>query len=131
MEHFKKFRAKGSAVVEMSYIIPMFLLIFVTVVHLIFCYYDKAVLNGAASETAVFAAQLERKKGTEQTNMEQFFIDRVRGKLIYMRMPSVTVEKNKSKITVKAETQRSFMKISISQTAVIPEPEEKIRWMKR
>ena len=45
-------RLKGSAVVEMSYIIPLFLGLFVLIVHAVFYYHDKAVLNAAAAETA-------------------------------------------------------------------------------
>ncbi len=45
--------SKGSAVVEMSYIIPLFLGLFVLIVHAVFYYHDKAVLNAAAAETAV------------------------------------------------------------------------------
>ena len=55
-------RLKGSAVVEMSYIIPLFLGLFVLIVHAVFYYHDKAVLNAAAAETAVLGAQTVRRK---------------------------------------------------------------------
>ena len=44
---------KGSAVVEMSYIIPLFLGLFVLLVHAVFYYHDKAVLTGAAQAAAM------------------------------------------------------------------------------
>lgn len=43
----------GSTVVEMSYIMPLILLMFVLIIHTVFYFYDRAVLNGAAAETAV------------------------------------------------------------------------------
>ena len=42
----------GSTVVEMSYIMPLILLMFVLIIHTVFYFYDRAVLNGAAAETA-------------------------------------------------------------------------------
>ena len=44
---------KGSTVIEMAYIIPLFLGLFVLIMHAVFYYHDKAVLNGAAGETAI------------------------------------------------------------------------------
>ena len=40
----------GSTVVEMSYIMPLILLMFVLIIHTVFYFYDRAVLNGAAAE---------------------------------------------------------------------------------
>ena len=50
----------GSTVVEMSYIMPLIMLMFVLIIHTVFYFYDRAVLNGAAAETAVLGAELER-----------------------------------------------------------------------
>ena len=40
----------GSTVVEMSYIMPLILLMFVLIIHTVFYFYDRAVLNGAAQK---------------------------------------------------------------------------------
>ena len=37
----------GSTVVEMSYIMPLILLMFVLIIHTVFYFYDRAVLNGS------------------------------------------------------------------------------------
>lgn len=42
----------GSTVVEMAYIIPLFLFFFVILIHTVFYYHDKVILSGAACETA-------------------------------------------------------------------------------
>ena len=89
----KKKRAgglRGSAVVEMSYIIPLFLGLFVLIVHTVFYYHDKAVMNAAAAETAVLGAQASRREGTDY-DLEAFFGDRTDGKLIYMTDAEVSV----------------------------------------
>ena len=74
-------RLKGSAVIEMSYIIPLFLGLFVLIVHAVFYYHDKAVLNAAAAETAVLGAQTVRREGTDY-DLGGFFRERSDGKLI-------------------------------------------------
>ena len=126
MDFYRKRELKGSAVVEMSYIIPMILFLFVMIIHAVFYYHDKAVLNGAAGETAVLGAQTARRKGTEY-DLEKFFYNRTEGKLIYMTDPDVSVEENEESVTVKASAARSFMRLSIYQRALIVKPEEKIR----
>ena len=126
MDFYRKRELKGSAVVEMSYIIPMILFLFVMIIHAVFYYHDKAVLNGAAGETAVLGAQTARRKGTEY-DLEEFFYIRTEGKLIYMTDPDVSVEEDEESVTVKASAARSFMRLSIYQRALIVKPEEKIR----
>lgn len=126
MDFYRKRELKGSAVVEMSYIIPMILFLFVMIIHAVFYYHDKSVLNGAAGETAVLGAQTARRKGTEY-DLEEFFHNRTEGKLIYMTDPDVSVEENEESVTVKASAARSFMRLSIYQRALIVKPEEKIR----
>lgn len=126
MDFYRKRELKGSAVVEMSYIIPMILFLFVMIIHAVFYYHDKAVLNGAAGETAVLGAQTARRKGTEY-DLEEFFHKRTEGKLIYMTDPDVSVEEDEESVTVKASAARSFMRLSIYQRALIVKPEEKIR----
>lgn len=126
MDFYRKRELKGSAVVEMSYIIPMILFLFVMIIHAVFYYHDKAVLNGAAGETAVLGAQTARRKGTEY-DLEEFFHNRTEGKLIYMTDPDVSVEEDEESVTVKASAARSFMRLSIYQRALIVKPEKKIR----
>ena len=119
-------RLKGSAVVEMSYIIPLFLGLFVLIVHAVFYYHDKAVLNAAAAETAVLGAQTVRREGTEY-DLEGFFRERSDGKLIWMAGTSVSVSETDREITVEASAHRSIMSLSVRQKARIACPEEKLR----
>ena len=128
VKNIVKRAARGSTVVEMSYIIPMFLGLFVLIMHAVFYYNDKAVLNGAASETAILGVQAERRADTEY-DLEGFFRERTNGKLIYMTDVDITVTKDKKEISVSAEAQKSIMRLNICQKAAIVKPEEKIRWM--
>lgn len=128
MEDIKRVRVRGSSVVEMSYIMPLFLGLFVILMHAVFYYHDKAVINGAAAETAVLGAQKVREK-EEGYDAEGFFRERIRGKLIYMTNVSVSASTGKEAVTVEVSAQRSFMKLSIRQKAVVPQPEKRIRQM--
>lgn len=129
MACIKRKSLKGSAVIEMSYIIPLFLGLFVLIMHTVFYFHDKAILNGAASETAVFGAQAERRAGTEY-DLEEFFRERTDNKLIYMTEVNVEVRETGKEITVSAEAYKNFMGIEVSQKALIVKPEENIRLMR-
>lgn len=126
-KHKKVRYVNGSAVVEMSYILPLSFLLFLLIIYSVFYYHDKAVLTGAAAETAVTGAQLERKK--EKYDMKDFFKERVKGKLIYMTETDIDIQKEKNEIIVSVSAQKSWMKLNICQKAVIVKPEDIIRWM--
>ena len=120
---------KGSATVEMSYIMPLLLLLFLFITYTVFYYHDKLILNGAAAETAVLGAQLERKKEAADYDLEEIFKERIKGKLIYMTDVDVSVQRDEDEITVSAAAQKSVMRLNICQKAAIVKPEEKIRWL--
>lgn len=120
--------AKGSAVIEMSYIMPIFLLLFVMTVYTVFYYHDKAVLNGAAAETAVIGAQMERRKGTREYNLEDIFRERTAGKLLFLTEPEVTAKTDEKRIKISVSAQKHMMKLNVYQEAYIVNPEESIRW---
>lgn len=119
---------KGSAVVEMSYIIPLFLGLFVLLVHAVFYYHDKAVLTGAAQETAILGAQAARRPETEY-DLEAFFRERIEGKLIYMTEPELSVEESRDRVQAAASAGKGIMKLAVCQKAEIVRPEEDLRRM--
>lgn len=126
MSFIKRKYINGNSVIEMSYIMPLFLSLFLLIIHTVFYYHDKTVLNGAAAETAVLAAQAERKKGTEY-DLEDFFRKRTEKKLIYMTDTEIHIEMDKDEIRVYASAEKAFMKLQICQKAAIVHPEERIR----
>ena len=113
----------------MSYIMPLLLLLFLFITYTVFYYHDKLILNGAAAETAVLGAQLERKKEAADYDLEEIFEERIKGKLIYMTDVDVSVQRDEDEITVSAAAQKSVMRLNICQKAAIVKPEEKIRWL--
>lgn len=122
----RRIRVKGSAVIEMAYIIPLFLGVFVLLVQTVFYYHDKAVLNGAAAETAILGAQAARRPETEY-DLEAFFRGRTQDRLIFLTDPDVTVREGEDEIQVSVSARKTFMKLEVCQKAFIVQPEIWIR----
>jgi len=120
---------KGSSVIEMSYIMPLLFSLFVIIINTSFYYHDKAIIGGAAIETAAAGAQLARRS-EENCDMETLFQQRIYGKLIYMTDVNVKIEVIKNEVQVSAEAERGFMKIKVRRKANIVIPEKKIRLLK-
>ena len=120
----------GSTIVEMSYIMPLFLFLFIIVIHTVFYFHDKVILTGAACETAVVGAQRARLKETEEIDLKGFFMERIEGKLIRMTDVTVSVSEGEEEVSVEVRAERDRMSIYVCQRAVIARPEELIRWKK-
>lgn len=118
---------KGSVTVEMAYILPTVIMIFLLIVYTVFYYHDKNILNAAAGETAVLGAQLERRRGNEGTDLQNFYRERADGKLILLHLTGINITKSKKQVEVQAYAQKGRMRVSVVQRAVITKAEEKIR----
>lgn len=116
----------GVITVEMSYLMPIVLLVFVMTVHTVFYYHDKNILIGTAAETAVLGAQMERKPD-ETIDLNEFFSERISGKLILFSRAEVTVEISRKQVQVEARAENGKRTIHVIQRAVVVEPEKNIR----
>lgn len=116
---------KGSATIEMAYIMPVFLLVFTAAVYMTFYYHDKNILQGTAYETAVIIAQKNRME--EEVDGEQCFRERLGKKLIFFSAPTVSCQETKDNIIVTARVKRRRMGIAIEQKAAVTQPEKYIR----
>lgn len=123
---------KGAITVELSYLLPMILMIFLMVVYVTFYYHDKNILIGAASETAVVGAQLERKPDENgQTDLASFYQEKIRGKLILFSGAQASVNVTKKWVEVNAYAERGQMRLNVIQRAPLADPEAAVRrlWM--
>ncbi|SHK46766.1 TadE family protein [Hespellia stercorisuis] len=128
----QRFRLSGSATVEMAYVMPIVLLVFVVVMNLCFYYHDKNILNAIAYETAVLGSQKERTpKGFDEGELQTHFLQRLEGKMILFSSASVNVSKNSSYITVSSSASKKRMRIHIEQRASVTEPEKYIRLLRK
>lgn len=119
---------KGVITVEMSYILSMILFVLMVIIYAVFYFHDKNILIGAAAETAVLGAQLERKPDENgQTDLNGFCRQRIAGKLILFGAVSVAVEVTDKWVTVSAAANYRGMSVTVKQKAPVLKPEKKIR----
>lgn len=122
------FKLKAILTVELAYLFIVLFSIFVLIIHTVFYYHDKNILQGAASETAVLWAQLERRQGEYvEESAETFYQKRISGKLILFSGSSVSVEQTDEEVIVIASAEKGFMKVRVHGLATIVKPENKIR----
>ncbi len=128
MKKTLKKKVRGVLTVEMSFLIPIILLIFVVVIETVFYYHDKNILLGAAAETAVVGAQTERKPDEAgETDLSAFYQERIEGKLIFFSGAAADISKQGGRIQVEVTAKRNRMKIHIVQQSAVTEPEKTIR----
>lgn len=125
-------KVKGSATVELAYMMPIIFLAFITTIYIIFYFHDKNILIGAAYETAVVGAQKVRWDEEDvKGEMEKLFQERVRGKFIFFSRASVEIEISKEMVNVEARASKRKMRMSTRQKATITEPEQYIRELRK
>lgn len=118
---------KASVTVEMSYIIPIILLVIVILIRVSFYFHDKIVLSGLVGETLVTGTQYVREQGRERVDLEMFFKNRMRNKLLILHVDEVDVlEKNKN-IRLKVNAKKHKMQLHLEQNTNIIRPEEILR----
>lgn len=122
---------KASITVEMAYVLPIAILMFLLIIYSVFYYHDKNILIGAAGETAVLGAQTARQEDGNKTGLQNFYRERVKGKLIFLRLTRIEVNKSKKDIEVAVQAGKKRMRVSTIQKAVIPKPEKAIRKKRR
>lgn len=125
---FTGWKISGSITVEMTYIVPVILLVFFLSVMGLFYYHDKDVIAACAYEAAVVGSTKAREKeGASAELVEAVFEERMRGKCILFGVVEGHVQVSRERIVVKASAARRKMEVSVTKTAGITEPEEKIR----
>jgi len=123
---------KGSATIEMAYIAPLTLLIIMSIITIVFYFFDKNIIIGGALETATIGAQLERQEVVElQLELEDVFHERVENKLIMFRDVEVSVTQSSKRVTVVVRSSKGPKVISVEQSAEIVIPEKRIRFLNR
>lgn len=118
---------KGSATIEMAYIMPLFLWMFLMIMTGAFYFHDKVVLYAAAYETAVTGAELEHREEMEEGMLAEHFQDRIKGKMIFFSGASAEVEKSLENVTVRVSAQKGKWKIQGEERAAIMRPEILLR----
>lgn len=133
--------------VEMSFLMPIILLMIMSSIYAFFYYHDKNIISGAAYETAVVGSNKAREKVNTQARMESngdergsgaadaeletLFQDRVNGKCILLSGIQGQVIVGEDEICVRAQGSWKKMKVCVEKRAAITEPEKKLRDIKK
>ena len=126
--------------VEMSFLMPIIMLLVMSSIYAFFYYHDKNIIAGAAYETAVVGSNKAREKPDSQTESgdrsgtdvaETLFQSRVNGKCILLSTIQGQVTVGGDEVCVRAQGTWRKMKVSVEKRAVITEPEKKLRDIKK
>lgn len=124
----KDWNLKGVLTVELSYLFILLFSIFVMIIHMVFYYHDKNILMGAAYETAVLWTQLERRPDEiKETAPEDFYRERISGKLILFSEVNVEVNQMKDTVDISAFASKGRLCVQVHGKSEVAEPEKKIR----
>lgn len=118
---------QGNTIVEMAYLMPVILLMWILIIYGIFLFHDKVILSGAAYETAVVGSEYVHEDEISEGELEQYFQDRIDGKLLFFPEVTAQAEIEEDQITVSSQASRKGMGVSVIQRAPITFPEKEIR----
>lgn len=119
---------KASTIVEMAYLMPVILLMWMLVIFALFYYHDKTLAIGASYETAVVGGEwYEEADEVETERIGEYFQNRIRGKLLFFSYISVEVQLEDDWLLVDANARKRGMRIHAVQKVKIRNPQKEIR----
>lgn len=118
---------KGSATIEMAYIMPFILLLCLLIIYTIFYYHDKNILNGIAYEGAVLGSQYARLESADMGKIEEFMQQQAKGKVILLTQVQSSIHSSKDVVTASIHGSYKKMRLFVQQKAAVIEPEQYIR----
>lgn len=128
----RKKQLKAYLTIEMSFLIPMILLLFVACVMLIFYFHDKDILNGAAYEAAVTGSlKIREEEEFTEEDLIVFCRKRIKGKCFFLTSYDVDASILEDEVLVEVFARKKGLTVSVSKKAAITEPEKKIRNIRR
>lgn len=123
---------RGSLTVEMSYVLPMIIMLIFLLINTVFYYHDKAVLSGAVAETVEMGIENTRSSSkNDGVDLETYLKKRVGRKLIFLRPVSYSIKKADTRISVKVDAAKGPFMTSVYLEGRVPYPEKELREKKK
>lgn len=117
---------------EMSFLVPIILMLIMSTILAAFYFHDKNILAGAAYETAVVGStKMREKEGVTQEELEKLFWERARGKCILFSHISASASVGEKEIQIDASAKKGRLALSVVKKAAVTEPEKHIRNVRR
>lgn len=129
---YKKLRMRGSMTVEMSFLMPIILMLIMSMILAAFYFHDKNILTGAAYETVVVGSTKMREKDkVTGGELEKLFRERADRKCILFSRVSATVSISEEEVQVDVFAKKGKFALSVVKKAAVTEPEKHIRDIRR
>ncbi len=119
-----KRKLNGNITIEAAVIVPLILMVIAVVISILFYYHDKNVIKGVAYETAMVFSD---KKEATCEEVEEYFQDKLRRKLIVFSYVETDITLEDSQVEIICSASRQFMRISLETRVKRTEPEVWIR----
>lgn len=114
--------------VEMSFLMPILLLLIMSSIFGAFYYHDKNVIASAAYETVVQGSNKARERdGVEAEELEALFQERIKDKCIFFAGAEVSVSVEEDEIVVNAKASKNKMAVTVEKRMPVTDPEKRIR----
>ncbi|MCI8639787.1 MAG: pilus assembly protein [Coprococcus sp.] len=121
-------QCQASTVVEMAYLMPVVLLVWMLVIFILFYYHDKNILSGAAYETAVVGSELIHEEGElKEDRTARYFQERIDGKMLFFGSTFSEISADEESIHVRCWASSKGLRLTVEKSAAVTEPERKIR----
>ena len=118
--------------VEMSFLMPVILMLIMSGIMAGFYFHDKNIIAGAAYETAVTGSVKMREKDKITVDeLEALFAERAGRKCILFSHSSVDISVDGDEIVINANARKGRFVLSVVKRAAVTEPEKHIRNIRR
>ena len=119
---------KGSATIEILYIMPVVFLMYVSIIYLGFFFHDKNVLQLVAVEaTAIGQSQYRNMGKLNIEDMTTFIQEKANKRLLFFEEPDIQIEEREKCIYVRLHSCTRSLEITAEKGRILWNPEEKIR----
>lgn len=123
-----KLGVKGSATIEILYILPVIFLIFQVAIYIGFFFHDRGILRGIIYEASVIGNGDYHTDGeVDVDELEAFIYEKCELRLLFFQDPQVEIDVQEEEIQIKATVEKVQMKITVTEESPLYSPEEDIR----
>lgn len=120
--------AKGSFTVEAALVIPMVLVVVGVLLHILFYYHDKTILNAATHATAAYGCSREVP---DERKMESYFEERIKNRCMLFAKVDSDMEIERDQVTVQCVAKYHFMSVKSKSSIEKTNPEDYIREIRK
>lgn len=121
-------RINAAFTIEAAVLVPLILMIFGVLVHILFYYHDKNVLLGLTHETAVLGSG---RDGMREYDLERQLFSKASGRLLLMKGIDPDVYLEEEQIMVVCSAKKGKMSMSVECKMSRTNPEDSIRSVRK